>query len=292
MKSILFTVLFALVSSIAFAQTAEVPTEAQINAKKAECDAKFAGASTSMTLARSQCHLAISITVLEFKSRADSAGAEEVKKELAHQRMLLDSITKSLKALETAAKQTPKPEPAAAPQPQQQPQAGMMPPPFIGGAPFQVMEPLFQLQAFTKEIPEITSRIRIFSLARGVTKWIGWNANQARVIILKNGDPLDVINPNRPGVFTEFYADRDGDGQPDAMPYKGIDPSLLDTVYVPTEKGDVIQLVFLSPLGQRKVMVQGLPPQTLWGHPVRVKIDRIRGMGTFHTPAYEGIRVN
>jgi hypothetical protein len=266
MKSILVSLLFALISSIAFAQTAEVPTEAQIAAKKAECDAKFAGTSTSMTLARSQCHLAVSITVLEFKSRADGAGAREIKKELAQQRTLLDSITKTLKALEAASKQTPKPEVAATPQQQPQPQAGMMPPQQMG-VPFQVMEAPYAAATWDM-FGGSPFRAEIYSINQGAINLFGRSGMQ-RVVVYRNGQPIAVAHKGAPVRFLEFYTDLNGDKKPDSIPAKGFDPMFLDTIFVGYEPGDTIELVYLIPVST--VLVSGLPPQTVWGSPRRLR---------------------
>lgn len=292
----LFISLFlVLVSSAAFAQAAEVPTEAQINAKMVECTKQFAGDTTPAVLARSQCQLAVSITVLEFKAKASGADSAEIKRELAHQRVMLEAITASLKALAAAPKAEPKSpavSPASPPQQQQLPPQEGFQPPFIGGAPFQVVEPVWQLQAFTKEMSSITSRLQVTALAISTQHWLGTNAKQARIIVVRNTDALEVINPNRPGVFTEFYADRNGDGEVDAVPYKGIDPFEQETVFVPTEKGDVVELVFLSPMGKKKVALPNMPLQTIWGNPIRVRIGPMRAEGSFHFPAVSGAKIH
>lgn len=218
-----------------------------------------------MTLARSQCHLAVSITVLEFKSRADGAGAAEIKKELAHQRMLLDSITKSLKALEAASKQTKKPEVAATPQQQPQPQAGMMPPQYMG-APFQVMESPYAAGTWDM-FGGSPFRAEIYSISQGASKWFGRSGMQ-RVVVYKNGQQLAVAHKGAPVRFLEFYTDLDGDKKPDVIPAKGFDPAFLDTIFVGYQPGDTIELVYLMPTST--VLVSGLPPQIVWGSPKRI----------------------
>lgn len=292
-KSILVLVLF-LVSSIALAQAAAIPKDAEIAAAKAACEKKYdanvapSSLKVSIALAQEKCKLEVDVKVLQLKAQASGVKNDRIEAELAHQRAALDAIAKSLRALESAPKADAKKPPVdAAPS---MPAATM--PPAMTGAPFTVVEAPGQLVASTKEIPELTSRIRIHSFMRGAQRWLGDNVTEVRVVIIKDGEVLAVSNPSRPGVFTEFYADLNGDGKPDAMSYKGFDPSFLDTVYVATETGSQIQLVFLVPLGNKKVAVSGLPLQTLWGHPVRIKIDRIRGMGLFNTSAYEGMRSN
>lgn len=298
----LVTLVVSLTSSIAFAQ-AEASIDAQVAAKKVGCAKQFAGTAVTALLARTQCELAADITGLEIKAQTAGADTVEIKKELAHQRMLLDSIEKSLKMLAAVPKPVAvaalptlppptHPTPTEDEQLAQQQQQQQVPMPMMMGAPYAIIEAPGQMVALTKDIPELTSSLRIQQLTMGVQRWLGNNATQARIVILKNGDPLVVTNPSRPGFYTAFYADLNRDGQPDNDTYKGIDPAFLDTVYVATEVDDNIELVFLSPVGNKKVVVSGLPPQTLWGHPVRVKLEHVRNMGRFKISAYDGTQVN
>lgn len=315
MKLSLGSLVLLLFSSIAFAQTVEIPSPAQIASLKAECEKKHVGATIDAVLGRAQCDLAMSITVLEFKERSADADKKmaaseraEIKKELVFQRTMLDSIEKSLKALavpkldqqgqgtqpilESASK-----VPVLPTQPEQE--QGQAPPPQFTaasmGVPFQVIELPGRLAALTRDLPELTSRYEIVKIGQAGQHFLDQQEKiDMRVVVLKNGQPLAVSNPSAecgqnprlPGCFTEFYADLNRDGQPELIPYKGIDPAFLNTVYVATDRNDRIELVYLLPVPYKAVGVHRLPIQIFWGNPVKVAFQKVAKTGRFPVTAY------
>lgn len=307
MKLSLGSLVLLLFSSIAFAQTVEIPSPAQIAALKAECEKKHVGATTAAVLARAQCDLAMSITVLEFKERSADADKKiaaseraEIKKELVFQRAMLDSIEKSMKALAVPKQEPQKPAPVQVPvDKDSEPQQGQAPPPQFTaasmGVPFQVIELPGRLAALTRDLPELTSRYEIVKIGQAGQHFLDQQEKiDMRVVVLKNGQPLAVSNPSAecgqnprlPGCFTEFYADLNRDGQPELIPYKGIDPAFLNTVYVATERNDRIEFVYLLPVPYRAVGAHMLPIQTFWGNPVKVAFQKVAKTGRFIVTAY------
>lgn len=288
----------ALVSSIALAQAAAIPKDAEIAAAKAACEKKYdanvapSSLKVSIALAQEKCKLEVDVKVLQLKAQASGVKNDRIEAELAHQRAALDAIAKSLRALESAPKADAKKPPVdAAPS---MPAATM--PPAMTGAPFTVVEAPGQLAATTRDLPDLTSRYKILNLGEGAMHFLNQKTVNARAVVLKNGRPLAVSDPSTeclrnqrlPGCFTEFFADMNHDGVPELIPYKGIDPAFLDTVYVATEPGDMIQIVYLVPVGNRKVAINGIPLQTLWGYPVRVKLQTVERMGRYQISVFSG----
>lgn len=285
---------FSFTSSVALAQATAIPTDAQVTAEKVACDTKYNPANVatslkvSVALAQELCKGQVDMRVLEAKAKAAGSKNDKIEAELAHQRTMLDAISKSLKALESAPKAEPQ---RPTPQP---PQAAM--PPAMTGAPFMVVEAPGQLVATTRDLPELTSRYKILNIGEAARHFLNQKTVNARVVVLKNGRPLAVSdpspeclrNPRLPNCFTEFFADMDNDGVPEFDSYKGINPAFLDTVYVATEPGDMITIVYLVPKGNRKVAAQGASLQTLWGYPVRVKLHTVERMGRYQISVFSG----
>lgn len=288
-KSILFILALMCLSLNALAQEAAPAPKTDaaelIAEAKAKCEA-LVGTTIVAKLARHQCLLKIDVIVNEQRVKAAGADAIEVKEELKRQRALLETITRSLKALEAKAQKAE----AAAPKPtapQGQPMVmGGMPP----AAPFAIIEAPGQLNAFTRDHSSLTSMHVIAGIGYTAKRFLDQDVLNARVIVFKNGRSLAVVdpsgpclqNPLTPGCSTEFYADLDRDGVPEV--YKGIDPSVMDAVYIATKPGDRLEFKYLSATANM-VAVPGLPPQRLWGYPVRTQFPPVLKMGRFQMAA-------
>lgn len=133
--------------------------------------------------------------------------------------------------------------------------------------------------------------VQIAMLRQGARNWFRQHI-PFRVVVIKNGLPLAVSHPG--GTFQEFYADLDGDGQPEPHPYKGVNPGLSDELYVahrpcrPNRLCETIDIIFLRETGDY-VRVPGIPPQPLWGDSVRVRVRKFAHAGRWRVMAFDGI---
>ena len=288
----------SLTSSVALAQAVTVPTDAQVTAEKAACETKYnpnvapTTLKVSIALAQEKCKLEVDVKVLQAKVQASGAKSQFVEDALKQLSTSLAETNAKLKALESAPKVDAKKPPVDA--------APLVPaavmPPVMTGAPFMVVEAQGQIMASTRDLPELTSRYKILNVGEAAKHFLNQKTVNARAVVLKNGRPIAVMdpsapclhNPRLPGCFTEFFADMNHDGAPELIPYKGVDPAFLDTVYVATEPGDTIEIVYLVPVGNRKVAINGMPHQTLWGYPVRVKLHQVERMGRYQISVFSG----
>lgn len=264
MFKILTVIVLFLSSSIALAQAASIPTDAQIAADKAVCEKKYdpnlvaSAMKVSIALAQEKCKLEVDVRVLQFKAHK----SDKFEVELAR-------VSQALKTLESA----PKPAPAPAEVTPTMSQEGM--PPFMMGAPFQIIDPPGSNAAATWDMfGGSPFRVEVYSINQGAGKWFGRSGMQ-RVVVKKNGQPLAVAyrGPPPTGVqFMDFYVDLNGDKKADEMPVKGFDPSGPDSIYVGYQPGDTIELVFLVPISTIAVMVApGISrTETVWGNPKRL----------------------
>lgn len=236
-------------------------TVTTVAAARAECHKQYADQTkTAVILARGICLQRVDISVLELKQ---AQGDKKVEGELKRQREQLEIIVKSQKELEETMRAQAKAQAEAAkatPAPQLPVPAQTTVPAFTG-APYLVVDMPGRYVASTFEMAEMPLCTEIYAINQGAFKWFN-RGGPMRVVVIKNGQPLAVIHPGNQ--FNEFYADLNGDGKPDRTPYKGIDPSFVDTVYTGYQKGDAISLVFLAPTG-KMVAVNGVPAQVLWG---------------------------
>jgi hypothetical protein len=270
---VIVVLVLVLVPSVILAQ---VPTQSKIDDAYEFCDTKFDGFASAMILARDACKRGVDIKVLERKVKAGEDGASEKLKALQEQ---LDQLKQDQAK---PAESSPPPSPSSEPSPQPPPQGPSLPA-FVGGVQFGVIDTPGQLAATTRDVEGI-DRLWVQSLLDGV-RYFRRGANHVRIVVRKNGVVVPVAQPD-PGVpFEEFYADINNDGKPDARPFKGVDPSRIDDVYISNVgPRDVIELVYLVPTG-RLVTIAGLPPQILWGRPVRTKLDRLSDTGRWKMSA-------
>jgi len=274
-KHILCVVLI-LVPSFTLAN--QVPTKEEIDSAYEFCDTRFDGSASAMILARDACKRNVDIKVLKRKQEAGEEGASGKLMALQKQVDVLKEVQAGL------ADQKPVPVPSSDPSPQPQPQPqGPLLPAFVGGVQFGVIDTPGQLAATTRDVEGI-DRLWVQSLLDGV-RYFRRGANQVRVVVRKNGIVVPVAQPDPSVPFDEFYGDINNDGQPDQRPYKGLDPSRIDDVYISNVgPRDVIELVYLVPTG-RLVTIAGLPPQVLWGRPVRTQLDRLSDTGRWKMSA-------
>ncbi len=151
------------------------------------------------------------------------------------------------------------------------------------GAPYRVVRAPGQYAAATSPAG-MNYYLKIKALKLGARNWFREDVN-FRVVIIKNGLPLAVAYPN--GHFNEFYADLDGNGKVDSDPYKGVDPTLTDVVYVSYLPGDSVRIVFLRETVDF-VDVPGFAPQQIWGYSVNVKPILPNKPGKWRVLAFNG----
>jgi len=227
----------------------------------------------------------VDIKVLEIKRKE---GDTKVASEIELLRMQMRSLELQIKQQERLLKKAAKAEESKTPEPatpQAQPPRPSLPP--VAG--YQVIDAPGRYSASTVDSPEFPSRVRIRGLWFAAQKLINWNIPEARVVFLKNGIPLAVTHPGaRP--FNEFYADLNRDGKPDPTPYKGVDPTFVDSVFIPFQPGDKIEIVYLTNT-QKLVAVNGLPPLPLWGHGKKMLIDNLNTPGKWMYWGYEGVEL-
>ncbi|MBI2475587.1 hypothetical protein HYV69_04175 [Candidatus Uhrbacteria bacterium] len=263
------------------AASAQVPTREEINGAYEFCDTRFSGTVSAMILARDACKRSVDVKVLQRKQEAGEEGAA---KNLEAMQAQLKQIQSELKLAQAKpAEPTAPAGPSSDPAPQPQPPQGPSLPAFVGGVPFGVIDTPGQLAATTRDVEGI-DRLWVQSLLDGV-RYFRRGANQVRVVVRKNGVVVPVAQPDPSVPFDEFYGDINNDGQPDSRPYKGVDTSKVDDVYISNVgPRDVIELVYLVPTG-RLVTIAGLSQQILWGRPVRTKLDRLSDSGRWKMSA-------
>ena len=134
----------------------------------------------------------------------------------------------------------------------------------VGGASYQTVSRPSLVSIY--KIPEADT-LHVTALDEKASRDRCGGTSTARVIVMNHGIPTPVWTP--PGVpsgFIEVYADLDGDGEPDATPYKVIDPSRQSGFYVTWRSGDAPTFTYLRESG-KVIAVSGLPLQTVWRKP-------------------------
>ena len=134
----------------------------------------------------------------------------------------------------------------------------------VGGTPYQTVSRPSLVSIY--KIPEADT-LHVTALDKKSSRDRCGGTSTARVIVMNHGIPTPVWTP--PGVpsgFIEVYADLDGDGEPDATPYKVIDPSRQSGFYVTWRSGDAPTFTYLRESG-KVIAVSGLPLQTVWRKP-------------------------
>ena len=224
MFKIIVSLVLSLVSSIALAEVAAIPTDAEIAADKSVCVTKYNPAIVPTTdklvvaLAQERCFLEVDVLVLKAKAKK----SDKFEAELAR-------VSKSLKALESAPKAVLPPGEVTPIMP-----AAAMPL-YMMDAPSQVIEPVGNYAAATWNMFGGTPfHAELHSINSGGLKWFA-RAGMQRVVVRKNGQLLAIAHkgPGPAGVrFVDFYTDLNGDKKADQDPAKGIDPSEVDTIFL------------------------------------------------------------
>ncbi|MBI4713658.1 hypothetical protein HY771_00515 [Candidatus Uhrbacteria bacterium] len=202
------------------------------------------------------------------------AGEEDAKRKLKEMHGLLEQLHKQIK---TAQAKPAEPPPQTPPPPAQQPApSGTSLPAFVGDMQFGMVDAPGQFAATTWNVPGI-DLLWIKNLHGGIDRFLD-GAQQVRIVVRKNGVVVPVAHQGEFS-FLEFYADLNNDGKPDARPYKGVDPSAVDDIFVSDVRpSDQVELIYLVRT-RKLVTISNLPPQILWGSPTRAKMDPTRFVG-------------
>jgi hypothetical protein len=135
----------------------------------------------------------------------------------------------------------------------------------VGGAPYRVVPRPSLVSVYSALTSEEADTLHVTSLEHeNSARQCGGIASDARILVTNHGTPVPVWAPQ--GVqsgFSEIYADLNGDGQPDPAPYKTLDPTHQDDLFVTWRSGDDLRVVYLREAG-RVVSIPDLPLQTLW----------------------------
>lgn len=311
-----FSVLFAIIPTAALAQSPEAQRAVEF------CEAKYPGSSSSARLQQIICIQDENIKILQDRllKGEGSVGAElaRLRKELeatkaelarvrdapspapggdrpdpsvtaaraANDRRLAEIRARGgsqpARAPERPAARTVPPAPAAP--------VAVPPPVAYVGTPHTVVSVPGQYAASTFE--PSTDHLEITGLSLGVHEHV-WGARQVRIIV-KLGSSFLPIGHDQPRLlcgnvtpWNEIYGDLDRDGKAERLPFKAVDPSEVDSLYISNVRGlKDLEIVYLVPTG-KAVLVPGCEPQTLWGNPVRVRMDKVSS-GTWHMPAVNG----
>ena len=95
-----------------------------------------------------------------------------------------------------------------------------------------------------------SGELKVTRLSRGTDEWAA-GQSKVRIVVLNHGSPMPVSVPEAgmPAGFVQVYADINGDGAVDPVPYKALDPSTHETLYIGWKKHDDIQVWYLVPSG-------------------------------------------
>ncbi len=95
-----------------------------------------------------------------------------------------------------------------------------------------------------------SGELKVTRLSRGTQEWAA-GQSRVRIVVLNHGMPMPVsVNePGAPTGFVQVYADVNNDGVVDPVPYKAVDPSTHDTLYIGWKQHDDVQVWYLVPSG-------------------------------------------
>lgn len=278
------------VPQFAFAQRSQQKTSAQQAVDF--CEARYPGATSTARLQQVLCIQDQNIKILEARIKSGEKGlasdVEKLRKELETAKAQTSAptptstggVAAARAAIEKRANELKAKQPAV---PQATTRPPLPPPPALagGGVPFRVVPTPGQYAAATFVIdgPSLNVRHLGWALEQFVR-----GADQVRIVVRKNGVPIPIAQVN--GNLGFVYADLNRDGRPDRMAYSAIDPSTTDEFWVASVgPRDRVEVIYLVPTG-RIIEIPGLPPQILWGDPVRRELDRVPRLGRWEMDAH------
>lgn len=262
------------------------------------CEAKYAGATSTARLQQVLCIQEQNLRILEARlQKGEGALKAEV-----------DRLRKELEAAKAAPQTRPGSEPSIAPtpgkvaearaaiekrvaelkagkakpaQPSPPPVATPPPAPHLSGAPYRIVPTPGQFAAAT--FPIDGPNLNVQHLSWALEKFVR-GADQVRIVVRKNGALIPIAQAD--GNLGVVYADLNRDGMPDRSAYSSVDPSAINEFWVPNVgPRDKIEVIYLVPTG-KMIAIPGLPPQILWGDPVRVQLDPVPRTGRWLMDAH------
>lgn len=295
-------------TNVAFAQTSPMSPQQIIE----HCTKRFSAQTPSAQLQRILCAQEENMKALERRMQTGEAGltrqVEELKRQLEASRVELErartqpnapalapstSRTQGLSPRELIERRlaeihsrplvttrppvtTRQPDPSepapTRPQPAGSQVRPVAPPP--SGPQYRLVPTPGQYAATTFDVDG--PRLRIHDLAAGVETHV-WGADQVRIVVKRNGVPIPIGHAD--GTFDPFYVDLNRDGKPDRFAFAGVDPFMIDEIFVSqVGPSDRIEVIYLVPTG-RNIELPGYPPMPLWGDPVRIQLDRVQRLG-------------
>lgn len=224
------------------------PSAEEIRTAHEQCK-NYIGDPSLKELMVARCVLAYDVAAYEALI---GEGVEDLEAELAEKKLKLAKVERVLAKMKAKLASSSETEPPVQ-------QRHMVPSAPIAQAGYRVLAPP-QGGATTFDDPQWESRLHIEALNHGARNVTPGHTN-VRVVMMKNGEAVSILN--RGGPAEQIYADLDRDGEVDARPYFAINPYLAGALYTLTSQGDDIRLMWLIPNGLR-VQAPGVAIQKLW----------------------------
>lgn len=209
-----------------------------------------------------RCAMQAQITALTLRLEACVDSDAELRGQIQAQQTeisgQLAQIQEQLKARSSA----PSPSaPASSAPTHQPPMAGQV---FVAGALHQRVASVSTVSTYSVQS---ANRLKLDRLSAGARKWAKGHSRVMVLVTNRGGSmPVSVPEPGRPTNFVEVYADLDGDGQTEPVPYKVVDTSRVQTLWMGWLASDDLDVWYLVPSGQyERVMVGGVwQDQDVW----------------------------
>lgn len=249
--------------------------------KRAEClGTNYSDLLEVQTLRVQQCILVAKISVMEARSEEDSSLAESLSSQVDELNAQIREIQGDLAAMQSTAstEQVPVPaQPMPGPVAQQRGTQGPRRVVYGGTSHRRVSTPS---RVSVSELPG-SGRLHLQRLSSGAKTWAE-GYSEVRVVVINKGNPMPVsAEPGQPSGFVPVYADLDGDGHTDPIAYKGVNPRVVQSLWMNWKSSDDITVWYLVPLEGEYEEVLDPYSGLLVHHQVWVKHPR-NGKGRAH----------